>query len=377
MGDVTVREPSQPSTVQQPRSRESLSIRALIWRRFKRHKLGLFGLWVLLVLYVIAAFAGFISPYNITVQREEFNNAPPMQIQVFHEGQLRAPFVYGYKKERNPVTFGLEYSVDTSQIFPLRLFVRGDPYDFLGLVPTNLHLFGASEGYVFLFGTDALGRDLFSRTMVGSRVSLTVGFFGIIISFTIGIVLGGISGYYGGSIDQLIQRLIEVLLSFPRLPLWLAISMIIPPSWPSAYVYIGIVVVLSIIGWASLARVVRGQFLAARNDDYVLAARALGDRDLRVILRHILPNTSSYLIVAATLALPGYILGESALSFLGLGIKEPMTSWGLLLSNAQNFQTLNMHPWYLIPGIFIVVAVLAFNFVGDGLRDAVDPYSSF
>jgi peptide/nickel transport system permease protein len=289
-----------------------------------------------------------------------------------HEGALRPPFVYPLVVERDPVTFRRFYAEDRSRVLPLRLFVRGDRYRLFGLWTADRHLFGVEGGHWFPLGTDRFGRDLLSRTLVGAQVSLTVGIIGILISFSIGIVVGGVSGYYGGWVDNAIQRLLEVLLSFPRLPLLLALATVIPPAWPSTYVYLGIVAVLALIGWAGLARVVRGQVLAAREVEYVQAAQALGARDLRIVLRHLLPNLTSYLVIAATLALPGYILGESALSFLGLGIKEPMTSWGLLLADAQSFEALSLTPWLLLPGALIVLSVLAFNFVGDALRDAFD-----
>ncbi|MEF2277323.1 ABC transporter permease [Deinococcus sp. YIM 134068] len=348
---------------------------ALAWRRYRKSRLGVVGGWLLLVLYGLALFSPFLAPYGITTQHEEASYQPPQRVHIVHEGQLRSPFVYGFKQERDPVTFARKNVEDRQNPVPIRLFVRGDEYRLLGL-RSNIHLFGVPEGNTFFpLGTDQLGRDLLSRTLVGGQVSLTVGVIGVLISFAIGIVLGGVSGYYGGWIDNLIQRTVEVLLSFPRLPILLALSTLIPARWPSTWVYVGIVAVLSLIGWAGLARVVRGQVLAARGVEYVTAAQAIGARDLRVILRHITPNLSSFLVVTATLALPGYILGESALSFLGLGIKEPMTSWGLLLKDAQNFQTLRLYPWLLIPGLFIFLAVLAFNFFGDALRDAADTQS--
>lgn len=351
----------------------SFSPGALAWRRFKRSRSGIIGGILLILLYLMAFLAQFLAPYSITRQFRNVYQAP-QPVHWVHEGRFVGPFVYPMVSERDPVTFRRIYVEDESEPHRLRLFVRGDQYRFLGMVPTNVHLFGV-EGQgttAFLLGTDRFGRDLLSRILVGAQVSLTVGIIGILISFTIGILVGGVSGYYGGWVDQVLQRIIEVLLSFPRLPILLALATIIPASWPSNWVYAGIVAVLAVIGWAGLARVVRGQVLSARETDFVFAARALGARDLSIIVKHVVPNLTSYLVVAATLALPGYILGESALSFLGLGIKEPLTSWGLLLRDSQNFEALRLYPWLLTPGILIVVSVLAFNFVGDALRDAAD-----
>ncbi|BBN96765.1 binding-protein-dependent transport system inner membrane protein [Deinococcus grandis] len=352
----------------------------LALRRFRRSRAGVLSAWVLAALYLMALLSGFLAPYSITAQHEEYPYQRPQAVHVVHDGQLTRPFVYGFRKTRDPVTFASTFSEDRTRPIPILFLVRGDDpaesrHSLLGVFRSQWHLFGVRDGYYFPLGTDKFGRDLLSRMLVGSQVSLTVGLIGILISFTIGIVLGGVSGYFGGWVDNLIQRLVEVLLSFPRLPILLALSTIIPARWPSTWVYLGIVAVLALIGWAGLARVVRGQVMGARGLDYVQAARAIGAPDLRVILRHIMPNLSSFLIVTATLALPGYILGESALSFLGLGIKEPMTSWGLLLKDAQNFETLSQHPWLLLPGVLIVISVLAFNFVGDALRDAADTQS--
>ncbi len=353
------------------RQRESLSPGQLAWRRFRRSRTGLAGGVILILLYLMALTAQFLAPHPITRQYRAVYQ-PPQPVHIFHEGRLMRPFAYRMVQERDPVTFRRIFVEDKSEPLPINFFVRGESYRFLGLFNTDIRLFGVEGGEFFPLGTDRFGRDLLSRMLVGAQVSLTVGIIGILISFTIGILIGGISGYYRGWVDQVLQRFIEVLLSFPRLPILLALASVIPASWPSSWVYVGIVAVLASIGWAGLARVVRGQVLSARELEFVTAAQALGARDLSIIVRHVVPNLTSYLVVAATLALPGYILGESALSFLGLGIKEPLTSWGLLLKDAQTFEALRLYPWLLLPGILIVVSVLAFNFLGDALRDAAD-----
>jgi peptide/nickel transport system permease protein len=341
------------------------------WRRFRRSTPGVVSAGILLGLYAVVLLAPFLAPYGATEQHPDLRYQPPQRARMIRDGRLARPYVYPMIKTRDPVTRITRYAEDTSRPLPIRLFTHGDAYSLLG-VPVTRHLFGVDDGTVFLLGSDAFGRCVLSRILFGSRVSMTVGVIGVAISFGIGIVVGGISGYYAGRLDTIIQRAIEILLSVPRLPILLALATVIPASWSSTYVYVGIVAVLSLIGWAGLARVIRGQVMAMRDLEYVMAARAAGLRDLRIILRHIMPNLSSYLIVTATLALPGYILGESALSFLGLGVKEPMASWGLLLRDAQSFTALELYPWLLSPGALIVVSVMAFNFLGDALSDAAD-----
>jgi len=357
---------------------------------FIRHKLGRFGLVCLAVLYLSAIFADFIAPYDIRYTNDLSVYAAPSKIHWIHDGKLIGPFVYGKRTARNPVTFRLEHIEDTSTAYPVRFFVKGSTYHILGLIPANIHLFGMGEAIISLtdasgnvsgeaevpinlFGGDQFGRDQFTRILHGARVSLSAGLIGTLLSLVIGAMIGSISGFFGGLPDVLIQRLIEILRSFPRIPLWLALAMIIPPTWPSTYLYFGIVIVLSFIGWMGIARVVRGMALSLREKEYILAARSAGVRPLKIITSHIIPNVSSYLIVVATLSVPGMILGESTISFLGLGIKEPMTSWGLLLKQAQSLNAIKSYPWLMLPGLFIMLAVLSYNFVGDALRDALDP----
>jgi peptide/nickel transport system permease protein len=356
-----------------------LTQREKIIYAFFRNKLGIVGMATLIILYILVIFAGFISPYNMTSMHNKYSYLAPVRIHFFDkDGHFHIlPFVYGLKQVRNPVTFAMEYKIDKSKIYAIHFFVRGEEWSFFGIFKSDIHLFGIDEdahAMLALFGTDKYGRDLFSRVLYGGQVSMSVGLVGVTISLVLGAIIGSLSGYYGGTTDLIVQRIIELLMSFPTLPLWLALSMIIPPSWPSTWVYFGVVTVLSLLGWMGIARVVRGMVLSLREKEFVLAAKLAGQSDFKIILRHVIPNVMGYLIVIATLSIPGMILGESALSFLGLGIKEPMASWGLLLSEAQSMSSIALHPWLMVPGIFIVVAVLAFTFLGDSLRDALDPY---
>ena len=347
----------------------------LMRRSFMRHRLALIGGVVLAVIYLLAIFADFFSVSGRDLRYPEHLYAPPTRVRVVHEGSLRAPFVYGLQVTRDPVTRAKVFTVDQQHIYPVRLFAAGYEYPLLGLIPARLHLLGVDEpGVLFPFGTDSLGRDMLARVLHGARISLSIGLVGVALSFLLGCLLGGLSGFFGGPVDMLVQRIIEFLQALPTIPLWMALAAAVPIEWPALRVYFMITVILSVIGWTGLARVVRGKLLQLRTEDYVTAAAIGGATPMTIILRHLLPGFMSYLIVSLTLAIPYMILGETALSFIGIGLRAPVVSWGVMLQQAQNVRTISLHPWLLIPGLFVVVVVLCFNFLGDGLRDAADPY---
>jgi peptide/nickel transport system permease protein len=353
-----------------------LTLRQLMWRKFLRSRIAVLSGVTLVIIYLVMVLADFFAPYDMTRAQSDYLFCPPQPVRfVDAEGHFSLrPFVYPVTGERDLETFRFIYTEDRTHKAYVRFFVQGDPYTLLGR-EFRLRFFGVEEGTIFLLGTDIRGRDFFSRIIMGSRISLTLGLVGVAISVFLGSVIGTVSGYFGGLLDDIIQRVIEFIRSFPTLPLWMSLSAALPPNWPSHWVYLGIVVVLSFIGWTSLAREVRGKILSLRETDFVRAAQATGASTARVIFVHMMPTMTSHILVVATLSIPGMILGESTLSFLGLGIKPPLTSWGLLLSQAIRVEVMRLYPWLLSPGIFIAVVVLAFNFLGDGLRDAVDPFA--
>ena len=347
----------------------------LMWQRFRRHRLAIAGGVVLGLLYLVGIFCEVVAPYAIRTRFSDLPLAPPQRIHFIHDGrfQLR-PFVYDFTLVEDPVTWRKSYGEDRRARRPIYLFEPGDEYLFWGLFPARLHLFSVREGTLLLLGTDEIGRDVFSRLVCGARVSLSVGLIGVLLSFVLGLGIGGVSGYFGGAVDNLIQRGIEFLRSIPVLPLWMALAAALPPQWPALRVYFGITIILSLIGWTGLARVVRSKLLSLREEDFVMAARVAGTSAARIIAGHLIPSFLSYVIVALTLAIPEMILAETALSFLGLGLRPPVVSWGVLLGEAQNIHTVALAPWLMLPGAFIIITVLAFNLLGDGLRDAADPY---
>lgn len=349
----------------------------LIRWKFMRHRVAVLSLIVLTLFYLFAIFAEFFAPYRSDAYDVDYVLAPPQRIHFFDEGQWQSrPFVYGLIATLDPNTFRTTYEVDPTQKYPLSLFVKGEPYQFWRLFESDRHLFGAEGGKVFLFGADDRGRDVLSRVIYGARISLSIGLVGIALSALIGIIIGGISGYFGGVIDVVIQRIIEFIRSIPTLPLWMALSVALPPTWTVVQVYFGIVVILSLVGWTGLARVVRGKFLSLREEDFVMAAKLNGATEGIIIFKHLLPLFYSHVIASLTLSVPGMIIGETALSFIGLGLQPPAVSWGVLLKDSQRIRVLAEAPWLLIPAVFVVIAILCFNFVGDGVRDAADPYAS-
>jgi peptide/nickel transport system permease protein len=350
----------------------------LTWRRFTRSPLAKVGGGMVLVLLVVTLFAPFFAPYDYNQTRLSMAYVPPQKVRFIDEDghfHLR-PFTYALKPDLDPDTWRRIYIEDTSQRYPLSFFVPGWKYQLFGLIPSSIHLFGVEEGgSLFLLGTDKMGRDLLSRILFGGRISIGVALLGAVVSALLGALVGGMSGYYGGVFDAVSQRIIELLLSFPTLPLFMALSVAIPVEWPPTGVYIGIIAIFALLGWPVLAREVRGKVLSYREEDFVMAANAAGARSLYIVVRHILPNVLSHVIVVLTITVPELILAEGALSFLGLGIQPPLVSWGVLLSDATTLETIGGNPWIMLPGVAILVTVLAFNFLGDGLRDAVDATS--
>ncbi|MFW6153715.1 MAG: ABC transporter permease [Planctomycetota bacterium] len=366
----------------------SLSQWQLIGRRFRRHRLAVLAGLALIVLYLVAAFAEIVAPYPATWRDLPNAYSPPQRPRFSLTYGLHAG---GLTRSVDPVTFRKTYAPDEAAAIPLGFFVEGEPYKLWGLIPMNTHLLGVdreaarekgpvgNDGQVprwFLLGADQYGRDVFSRIVYGSRVSLSIGIVAIFVTFILGALIGGISGYLGGAVDNVIQRSIEILNAFPKLPLWLALGAALPRDWSALQTYFGITIVLSLLGWTRLARVVRGKLLSLREEDYAVAARLLGAGHGRIIFRHLMPGFTSHIIVAITLSIPGMILGETSLSFLGLGLRPPVVSWGVMLQDCMNMQAVATYPWLLLPVVFIILTVLSFNFLGDGLRDAADPYAT-
>lgn len=346
----------------------------LMWWKFRKHRLATIAAPIIGLLYLCAAFAGFLSPTLPNTRYPPYKNCPPQRIRFrSEEGSWVGPYLYEAKRHVDPETFRRSLVVDRSKTYPVKFLGEGETYRLLGFIPAKTHL-TVSEGPLFLLGTDRLGRDLLTRLLYGSRISLSIGLIGVFLTFALGLLLGGLSGYFGGLVDTVVQRLVDLILCIPTIPLWMTLAAALPRNWPPVRMYLGIVVITSVIGWAGLARVVRGKLLSLRGEDFVMAATLSGASGMRIIVRHLLPSFASYVIVSLTLSIPRTILGETSLSFLGLGLQAPAVSWGVLLRDAQNLETVAHHGWLLLPSAWVVLTVLGFNFLGDGLRDAADPY---
>ena len=369
-------DPSAAATLTPEQERFHLASQwKLMWWKFKLHRVAVVSGIILLVMYGSTLVTEIIAPYSLHTRHTDFIYASPQSIHLFHQGRFVGPFVYEQRKTLDMETLRREYPEDTTKPQPLRFFCAGDPYRFWGVVDMSFHVVcPARDATLFLLGTDRLGRDVLSRILYGARISLTIGLLGIAISFALGLVIGGLAGYYGGWVDMTVQRLIEIIRSFPELPLWMALSAVLPVTWSPILIYFGITGILAMLDWTGLARAVRSKLLALREEDYTTAARLMGARPSRIIGRHLLPGFMSHLIASATLSIPGMILGETALSFLGIGLRPPITSWGVLLNEAQNINVVALYPWLMLPVVPVIIVILAFNFFGDGLRDAADPY---